>query len=76
MIILNIASRIIGIVVDEVSDVIKVKPEDINDPPELGVAFDSKYLQGLVTIEDDMVILVNTIIIITVVPIAISKELI
>jgi len=59
VIMLNIASRIVGIVVDEVSDVIKGKSEDIKPPPEFGVAFDSQYLHGLVSLEDDMVILVN-----------------
>ncbi|MDM7862188.1 chemotaxis protein CheW [Alteromonas sp. ASW11-36] len=59
VIMLNIADRIVGIVVDEVSDVIKVHQQNIKPPPEFGVAFDSRFLHGLVTIDDDMVILVN-----------------
>lgn len=59
VIMLNIANRIVGIVVDEVSDVIKVKGDQIKPPPEFGVAFDSQFLHGLVSLEDDMVILVN-----------------
>ncbi|MBF7074325.1 chemotaxis protein CheW [Glaciecola sp. MH2013] len=59
VIMLMIGERVVGIVVDEVSDVIKVDDEDIRPPPEFGVAFDSAYLHGLTTINEQMIILVN-----------------
>lgn len=59
VIMLNVAQRIVGIVVDGVSDVIRLDDDEIRPPPEFGVAFDSRYLLGLVPIEDHMVILVN-----------------
>ena len=59
VIMLNIENRIVGIVVDEVSDVIKVSKEEIAPPPEFGVAFDSQFLHGLVTLDESMIILVN-----------------
>ena len=59
VIMLNVADRIVGIVVDAVSDVIRLVEGDIRPPPEFGVAFDSRFLLGLVAIEDHMVILVN-----------------
>lgn len=59
VIMLNVCERIVGIVVDGVSDVIKLQAEDIRPPPEFGVAFDSKYLLGLASLEEHMVILVN-----------------
>lgn len=59
VIMLMIGDRVVGIVVDEVSDVIKVDDEEIRPPPEFGVAFDSSYLHGLTTINEQMVILVN-----------------
>lgn len=59
VIMLNVLDRIVGIVVDGVSDVIRLTADDIRPPPEFGVAFDSKYLQGLASIEQNMVILVN-----------------
>jgi purine-binding chemotaxis protein CheW len=59
VIMLMIGDRIVGIVVDEVSDVIKVNDEQIKPPPEFGVAFDSAYLHGLTTINEQMIILVN-----------------
>jgi purine-binding chemotaxis protein CheW len=59
VIMLNVAQRIVGIVVDGVSDVIRLADDEIRPPPEFGVGFDSHYLLGLVPIEDHMVILVN-----------------
>lgn len=59
VIMLNVGDRIVGIVVDEVSDVIKVNESEIKPPPEFGVAFDSSYLLGLAPIDDLMIILVN-----------------
>jgi purine-binding chemotaxis protein CheW len=59
VIMLNVAQRIVGIVVDGVSDVIRLADDEIRPAPDFGVAFDSRYLLGLVPIEDHMVILVN-----------------
>ncbi len=59
VIMLNVFDRIVGIVVDAVSDVIKLTTEEVLPPPEFGVAFDSRYLKGLATVEDKMIILVN-----------------
>ena len=56
---LNIKQRIVGIVVDGVSDVIRLEEEQVLPPPEFGVAFDSRYLHGLADIDEHMVILVN-----------------
>ena len=59
VIMLNVAQRIVGIVVDSVSDVIRLADDEIRPAPDFGVAFDSRYLLGLVPIENHMVILVN-----------------
>ncbi|WOI37268.1 chemotaxis protein CheW [Alteromonas sp. CI.11.F.A3] len=59
VIMLNIQDRIVGIVVDGVSDVIRLMEEQILAPPEFGVAFDSRYLHGLADVDGQMVILVN-----------------
>jgi purine-binding chemotaxis protein CheW len=58
VIILNIGRRVIGIVVDGVSDVVTMSEEEIRPAPELG-AFDTQYLMGLATVEDRMLILVD-----------------
>lgn len=59
VIILNIAGRVVGMVVDSVSDVTTLSPEQIKSAPEIGTAFDTEYLIGLGTIGDRMLILVN-----------------
>lgn len=59
VIILNIANRVVGMVVDGVSDVITLKPEQIKPPPEFGASLDTKYLLGLGTVDERMIILVD-----------------
>ncbi|WP_320823528.1 chemotaxis protein CheW [Reinekea sp.] len=59
VIMLNVNDRIVGVVVDAVSDVVKLSAKEILPPPEFGVSFDSLFLRGLATVEDKMVILVN-----------------
>lgn len=59
VIMLHVAERIVGVVVDAVSDVIKLEQEQLKPPPEFGVAFDSRYLYGLATVGEQMIILVN-----------------
>ncbi|NDW21741.1 chemotaxis protein CheW [Alteromonas hispanica] len=59
VIMLNVFDRIVGIVVDAVSDVITLSEDDIKPPPEFGVAFDTKFLHGLAEVNEAMVIIVN-----------------
>ncbi|WP_338846051.1 chemotaxis protein CheW [Massilia sp. W12] len=59
VIILNINGRIVGMVVDSVSDVTTLSPEQVKPPPEMGAAFDANYLIGLGTIEERMLILLD-----------------
>lgn len=59
VIILNVMQRIIGVVVDSVSDVIALAAEAIRPPPEFGSTFDSQYLKGLASAGERMLILVD-----------------
>ena len=59
LIILNVAGRLIGIVVDGVSDVTILGPEQIKPPPEMASTLDTRYLQGLGAKDDRMIILVD-----------------
>ncbi len=59
VIILTIAGRIVGMVVDSVSDVTTLAPEQIRPAPEMGSAFNTDYLIGLGTLEERMLILVD-----------------
>lgn len=52
-------SRIMGIVVDGVSDVYNVKNDEINAAPDFGDGVDSNFVKGLATVEEKMVIILD-----------------
>jgi purine-binding chemotaxis protein CheW len=57
-IILNIGKRVIGVVVDSVSDVVSLKETEIHPAPEFGT-FDTQFLLGLAVVDDRMLILID-----------------
>ncbi len=59
VIMLNMSNRVMGMVVDGVSDVITLSPEQIRPAPEMGAALDTEYLIGLGTLDQRMLILVD-----------------
>lgn len=59
VIILNVANRVVGMVVDGVSDVITLADDQIKPAPEFSSAFDTQYLTGLGTVDKRMLILVD-----------------
>lgn len=59
VIIMNVLGRIIGMVVDGVSDVVALSPEQIKAAPEMGSSMDTDYITGLGTLNDQMLILVD-----------------
>ena len=59
VIILNIGSRVVGMVVDRVSDVTTLLPEQIKPAPEIGSAMNTEHIVGLGTIDERMLILVD-----------------
>ena len=60
VIILNVAHRVVGVVVDSVSDVITLAGEAIRATPEFASStFDTKYITGLGTVDERMLILLD-----------------
>lgn len=59
VIILNLSGRVVGIVVDGVSDVMALNEEQIREVPSLVTSIDTKYIVGLATVEQQMLILVD-----------------
>jgi purine-binding chemotaxis protein CheW len=59
VIILNVASRVVGMVVDGVSDVIALTPEQLKAAPEFSGTMDTQYITGLGTVDDRMIIVVD-----------------
>lgn len=59
VVILNIRDRVMGMVVDSVSDVITLTPEQVKPAPEMGAALDTDYLIGLGAVSERLLILVD-----------------
>ena len=59
VIVVNVGSRIVGIVVDSVSDVMTLSSDQIKPAPEFGVTLSSDFLSGLGSLEDRMLVIVN-----------------
>jgi purine-binding chemotaxis protein CheW len=62
-IVLNIGSRVIGAVVDSVSDVIELAAKDIREAPEFNASVDASHIVGLGTVHgadgDRLLILID-----------------
>jgi purine-binding chemotaxis protein CheW len=59
VVILNINGRIAGMVVDSVSDVIALTPEQTKPAPDMGTAFNSEFMTGLGTLDERLLILID-----------------
>jgi purine-binding chemotaxis protein CheW len=59
VIVLNVAGRIVGMVVDSVSDVISLAPEQLRPAPSFAAGLDTQYITGLGTVDERMLILVD-----------------
>lgn len=59
VIIINLSNKVLGIVVDSVSEVITLAPEQIKPPPQIGSAFNTDYLIGMAALENRMLTLVD-----------------
>jgi len=59
VIILNLRNRIVGIVVDSVSDVMELAPENLKAAPEMESSVDSAAVVGLGSVGDRMLILLD-----------------
>lgn len=51
--------RNFGIVVDGVSDVLEVPSSDVQDPPEVSKSTNTEFINGLATVADKMVMLLD-----------------
>ncbi|NLC24054.1 chemotaxis protein CheW [Oxalobacter vibrioformis] len=57
--ILNIGRQVVGLVVDAVSDVLRLSPEQIKPAPTAGTIINPQYLMGLGTLENRLIVLLN-----------------
>lgn len=59
VIVLNLGKRTVGVVVDAVSDVTQLGSEQIRPAPDFAGAVDTRYVMGLGTIDNRMLILAD-----------------
>ena len=59
VIILNVAARVVGVVVDSVSDVLTLSDAQIRPAPDFSAALETQYVTGLGAIDERMLILVD-----------------
>jgi purine-binding chemotaxis protein CheW len=59
VIILNIAHRLMGIVVDAVSDVVALLPDEVRPAPDMTGTIDAGFIRGLAPLEGRMLIVLD-----------------
>jgi len=59
IIVLEVKDKIIGIIVDQVSDIISFSTEDIQDNLEFGSDIDTKFIKGMAKVEDRLIMLLE-----------------
>ena len=59
VIILNLSHRVVGMVVDGVSDVITLTADQIKAAPEFSASLDTRYIMGLGAVDSRMIILMD-----------------
>ena len=53
------SSRVMGVVVDAVSDVYNLPENEIKETPDFGTALDAQFAKGLATVDKKMIILLD-----------------
>jgi purine-binding chemotaxis protein CheW len=59
VIVLNVHGRVVGAVVDSVSDVLELSPADINAAPEMNSSIDTTFITGIASTAERMLILMD-----------------
>ncbi len=59
IVVVNINSRTIGLVVDAVSEVLRLEANTIEPPPEIVTGINSKYIKGVAKLEDRLLMFLD-----------------
>jgi purine-binding chemotaxis protein CheW len=59
VIVLNVRGRVVGAVVDSVSDVLELSRDSIKPAPEMASAVDTSFITGISSVNDRMLILMD-----------------
>jgi purine-binding chemotaxis protein CheW len=59
VIVLNVKGRVVGAVVDSVSDVLELSKDQINQAPEMSTTVDTTFITGIASVGERMLILMD-----------------
>lgn len=59
LVVINAGNRVVGLVVDTAREFIKIPTESIEPPPEALTGLSGKYLEGIATIKERMILVLN-----------------
>jgi purine-binding chemotaxis protein CheW len=59
IIVTTIGTKVVGLIVDSVSDVLNIPQSDIQAPPEFGATVDVRFIDGIAKAEEKIVMLLN-----------------
>ncbi len=59
IIVVSVGARIVGLVVDAVSDVLDIRRSDIRPTPDLGARADTRFISGMATVGGKLVVLLQ-----------------
>jgi purine-binding chemotaxis protein CheW len=59
LVVINTEERVVGLVVDTAREFLKISPESIEPPPEALTGLSGHYLEGIATIGERMILILN-----------------
>jgi purine-binding chemotaxis protein CheW len=59
VIVLNVFNRLVGVVVDSVSDVLELPAADIRPAPQMASGFETRFINGIASVQDRTLILMD-----------------
>jgi purine-binding chemotaxis protein CheW len=59
IVVVNVGSRVVGLIVDSVSDVLDIAASSIEPTPDLGADVDTRVMQGIARTNDRLVTLLD-----------------
>lgn len=59
LVVINTGSRVVGLIVDTAREFIRIPAESIEPPPEALTGLSGQYLEGVVTIDERLILILN-----------------
>jgi purine-binding chemotaxis protein CheW len=59
IIVLTVGEKILGLVVDAVSDVLNIAPDEVRPAPDFGARVDTRFISGVATLNDKLAVLLD-----------------